>query len=759
MLGVQDPNSEKGRTSGKSHKPETRCNANMNEDISNNKSNIGSNDRIEDDEDNVKIRELQKRLEKRNKLLDIVRKAYHRDVLTIKECILQEQQQEIQHNERAICESNNHIQINEVSITTANDDPTSSRHKITSSSLLSLLSSIPSIDLRRDEGFHLFSPQECELRLHPCFECGGTFEVIHRESSRYKSLLHYRDELLKKIHNLEVELADTKELICNKTEEHDHFKNVTREIDEKYKTKIYNLEQHTIAYDELKLLSIKQKQEIDRLTTVYKEKEIISDELERTKLDLINEKKEHETCQHLLEDSTKKNQLLLLQVEEGLERERNNKKSMKDLDDQNNNHRNNINDLEIELSQMQKESEMCHSQILSLKKNIQQIEDESEATQNELKATIYHRQRSVSELEAMLKNANSKIDQLEEAISMEKLRSEEYRLKMDNELKMQQINEEKRIEEENMVKQGLADRIDFFMTLTSSYIQGLYEQCLAQEELILIEGSSLPVHNKQKIRTQTKKNLILERLENKIDSIHIDWEGILKNDDDRRKVFGNLNNRSQINMSHIDELVKRIHSKNSSETMRIQKGHENELMDTFSRHRNELARLQKQIRFKDSNYNVLDMSLKKQKEQLSNASIDIKKLNETLKEKQRRIDNLDSQILHAKKEESFMQQDLLKVKAQLKRASSDICLKDDEIEDQTETLYELENILKKTTERISEMVEKDRRRLETNVDIGLQAAISVHDFSQQADFLIPRQGKLERHKKVGQEIKASLVKL
>lgn len=297
------------------------------------------------------------------------------------------------------------------------------------------------------------------------------------------------------------------------------------------------------------------------------------------------------------------------------------------------------------------------------------------------------------------------------------------------------------------------------MTLTSSYIQGLYEQCLAQEELILIEGSSLPVHNKQKIRTQTKKNLILERLENKIDSIHIDWEGILKNDDDRRKVFGNLNNRSQINMSHIDELVKRIHSKNSSETMRIQKGHENELMDTFSRHRNELARLQKQIRFKDSNYNVLDMSLKKQKEQLSNASIDIKKLNETLKEKQRRIDNLDSQILHAKKEESFMQQDLLKVKAQLKRASSDICLKDDEIEDQTETLYELENILKKTTERISEMVEKDRRRLETNVDIGLQAAISVHDFSQQADFLIPRQGKLERHKKVGQEIKASLVKL
>ena len=275
-----------------------------------------------------------------------------------------------------------------------------------------------------------------------------------------------------------------------------------------------------------------------------------------------------------------------------------------------------------------------------------------------MKATISHRERSISELETTLKNANKKIHQQQEAMTEEKLRGEEYRFQMEKELHVQRINEEKRIIEENMIKNGLTDRVGFFMTLTSSYIQGLYEQCLAQEELILIEDSSLPAYTTQKIGNRTKSNLIIERLENKIESIHIDWEGILQNDDDRRKVFGNLNNRSQINMSHIDYLIKRIHSKNSSETTRIQKGHENELVEIFSRHRNELSRLQKQMSIKDSNYKTLDTSLKKQKEQLSNASIDIEKLNEVLKEKQRRIDNLDSQILNAKKKEASLQQDL-----------------------------------------------------------------------------------------------------
>lgn len=225
VLGVRNPNStiheQEGkagvRSSDKSRKPETSCNKNEREENyekSTIRMNTDLSDKINDGEDsndgnkttNLQVRELQERLEKRNTLLDIVRKAYHRDVLAVKECILQQEQQKLQHHKHTICESNVDIEINETSTTKANDNPILSHHKSASSSLISLLSSVPSIDLRRHEGLHLFSPQECELRLHPCFECGGHFEVIHRESSRYESLLRYRDRLLKKLHDLELEV-------------------------------------------------------------------------------------------------------------------------------------------------------------------------------------------------------------------------------------------------------------------------------------------------------------------------------------------------------------------------------------------------------------------------------------------------------------------------------------------------------------------------------------------------------------------------
>ena len=99
------------------------------------------------------------------------------------------------------------------------------------------------------------------------------------------------------------------------------------------------------------------------------------------------------------------------------------------------------------------------------------------------------------------------------------------------------------------------------------------------------------------------------------------------------------------------------------------------------------------------------------------------------------------------------------MEAQLERVSRDICLKDEEIKDHKQTLLQFESILKKTTDRISAMVEKDQMRLETNVDFAVQVTIPVHDFSQQADFVTPRQGKSERKKKIGHEIKASLVQL
>lgn len=143
-----------------------------------------------DDELN-EIQELRKRLERRNLLLDVVRKAYHRDVLVVKNSLLRNQQQR-----KESCEA---LQSSDTKVTSNYD-------RMEQSHTLSSLSSIPSIDLRHT-GLHLFSPQECELRLHPCQTCGGHYEVIHRESSRYASLLQCRDNLLEKISGLELDVS------------------------------------------------------------------------------------------------------------------------------------------------------------------------------------------------------------------------------------------------------------------------------------------------------------------------------------------------------------------------------------------------------------------------------------------------------------------------------------------------------------------------------------------------------------------------
>jgi len=106
-------------------------------------------------EEGLEIDNLRERLEHRNQLLDIVRKAYHRDVFVIRDCLLRMR----------------------------SGEPLESILRSTSD-----LTSVSSIDLREQQGLFLFSPHECELKLKPCYYCGGRFEVIHNESSRISTL-------------------------------------------------------------------------------------------------------------------------------------------------------------------------------------------------------------------------------------------------------------------------------------------------------------------------------------------------------------------------------------------------------------------------------------------------------------------------------------------------------------------------------------------------------------------------------------------
>jgi hypothetical protein len=87
------------------------------------------------------------RLKRRNELIGIIRKAYLKDVVTIKHII----QDVLTKNER--------VEV---------------WHEYNTR--------LPSLRL------DLFSPLECYFEVKPCIECGGTLEIVHRESEEIMKL-------------------------------------------------------------------------------------------------------------------------------------------------------------------------------------------------------------------------------------------------------------------------------------------------------------------------------------------------------------------------------------------------------------------------------------------------------------------------------------------------------------------------------------------------------------------------------------------
>ena len=111
---------------------------------------------------------LKKKLCRRNILLDKIRKAYHRDVINIKQILIG-------------IKSGKTVDCLERDL----------EHNLFSK-----------IDLR-DGGFPLYSPEDCELRLKPCQHCGGQLDIIHLENDRIVTLQDKEIKMSSRISELE----------------------------------------------------------------------------------------------------------------------------------------------------------------------------------------------------------------------------------------------------------------------------------------------------------------------------------------------------------------------------------------------------------------------------------------------------------------------------------------------------------------------------------------------------------------------------
>ncbi|ETP46629.1 hypothetical protein F442_07124 [Phytophthora nicotianae P10297] len=115
---------------------------------------------------------LRGKLSRRNQVLEVIRRAYYRDVLVIKE--------ELRQNGGKL----NHVGSS-ASIPKLQRLPSSQVIAGASVSIDGGLSSVPSVDLR--EVLPLFAPSETVLQIHPCETCGGHLELVHGESKELKA--------------------------------------------------------------------------------------------------------------------------------------------------------------------------------------------------------------------------------------------------------------------------------------------------------------------------------------------------------------------------------------------------------------------------------------------------------------------------------------------------------------------------------------------------------------------------------------------
>ncbi|KAL7691213.1 hypothetical protein Plhal304r1_c010g0040701 [Plasmopara halstedii] len=119
---------------------------------------------------------LRGKLSRRNQILEVIRRAYYRDVIVIKE--------ELRQKESTISLHGNSVKLQQA---------LSSQNR---AAIDGGLSSVPSVDLR--DVLPLFAPSETMLQVHPCETCGGHLELVHGETKELQAARREKVHAMKK---------------------------------------------------------------------------------------------------------------------------------------------------------------------------------------------------------------------------------------------------------------------------------------------------------------------------------------------------------------------------------------------------------------------------------------------------------------------------------------------------------------------------------------------------------------------------------
>ena len=294
--------------------------------------------------------------------------------------------------------------------------------------------------------------------------------------------------------------------------------------------------------------------------------------------------------------------------------------------------------------------------------------------EHRLENSIAERNATVEDLEQRLQGSESRVKHLQHLLTKEKEEAESYHLQM--QLQLQKINtvEQERASRDKVRNDELTNMVNTLSNLTSSHIQGLYDQCLEQEHILRLEGALPSTGTTSQVAVAvavaTKKSIspgsepmkhINEKLAHKTESVHLNWETILEDESDRRAIFGNLNNRVQMNLGHLDRHIKRMHGKHSNAMKRAEKLQKKRFNDSCTSYDRRIFALETTAKRRTMELDDLSVDCSDTKRRLKNARSSIESLKSDLTNSNKTIEILEDKLSKATHRIASIQGELEKV--------------------------------------------------------------------------------------------------
>ncbi len=658
------------------------------------------------------ISALRGRLDRRNVLLDVIRKAYHRDVVFVKERLADAESRGLAY---------------------AADG--------TNACISNALTSVPSIDLRKT--FRLFAPQECEMRLHPCWSCGGQLEVIHRESTRIANFKYSIHLLQAKEHDLRMEVVNAKaqarEDRMRLVEVNKNSMNEKSELLEQIQSLKEEMTGMNILREELdRVLRIKEalENQLELQGPIIRDHQRLVVEIEDVKgVSMKWENQFHEKVR----DNTnlsKQNECLVQNLKKI---QKNNDALAKDLDD----YRENCRALEEECSTLKSEISKCKAEAHETAVCLQKAEVVINESDREYEIERQRFESKIKELESECRILASRAAESEEKAFTTAKEADSYRRKIeatlggdksfDSDKAFVKINE--LIRDEEMLRQKDISSSNLIV----SYIRTAYENCLAQEKILEKNGSELHTNIRLFQKTDKAKNeksqIVFRHLDDANNSDAIDWVSFMKDDADRRHVFGNMQNRLLMGQFSLEKCFEKIHRSHRLEVRKCQDGHKKEMEEKTSR----IWELEKFLTTAIGTNRDYECKMSKICEKHELMELQIASLRSTLRKLRRDYGTDRETVRHLQKSFGNLLPVIQKLLADLRiyrkrnnELTETVHEKQNEIAHRDATMKQLEKLLEKMTDKFSE---RERLRVKVTHEAATQAMPVMTDTATSADFL------------------------